>query len=76
MQWDYYTLVLEARLPGLFQAGGEIDPEKLDNELNRLGRQGWELVGSFPIAMAEGGTRDVVLIFKRPRVASAVPVEK
>ena len=76
MQWEYYTLVLEARLPGLFQAGGEIDPEKLDHEMNRFGRQGWELVGGFPIAMAEGGTRDVLLIFKRPRVATAVSAEK
>ncbi|HEV3143551.1 MAG TPA: DUF4177 domain-containing protein [Gemmataceae bacterium] len=76
MQWEYYTLVLGAQMPGLFQPGGMVDPAEFDHEMNRLGRHGWEMVGGFPIAMAHGGTRDVVLIFKRPRVATAVAADK
>jgi hypothetical protein len=44
MEWEYYTLVLGAQSPALFSAGGQVDEREFDREMNRLGRQGWELL--------------------------------
>jgi hypothetical protein len=35
--------------------------------MNELGAQGWELGAAFDTDVAGGGTRDVVVIFKRPK---------
>lgn len=46
--------------------GGKIDGEQFNTRLNELGEQGWELVSAFDTNRQEGGTRDVVAVFKRP----------
>ena len=63
MNWEYQTIKLAAT--GLM--GGKINEEKLDQAMNELGNQGWELAAAFDTDIAGGGTRDVVVIFKRPR---------
>jgi hypothetical protein len=65
MKYEYTVLMVAAKF-GFFTMGGVIDGEKLSSELNRLGREGWELVSTFDTNMAQGATRDVVLILKRP----------
>lgn len=62
-QWEYKTVMIKAT--GWF-AGGKVDPNLLDERLNNLGQQGWELASGFDTNQLYGETRDVILIFKRP----------
>ena len=57
-QWEYETL----RPPRNSTMKEAVDPK---TELNELGREGWELVGS--VDYAGGGTK--YLLFKRPTAA-------
>ena len=41
------------------------DEKKLDEHMNRLGREGWELVSAFDTNQSHGQSKDVVAIFKR-----------
>ncbi len=61
-----YTVLKIASEQNLFSMGGKVDAEKLALELNRLGREGWELVSAFDTNMSAGQTRDVILILKKP----------
>lgn len=63
MRWEYRSLLWDAR-KGLL--GGKIDREQLDNQLNVLGQEGWDLVSTSPSTREGGSTRDIVLILKRP----------
>ncbi len=65
MKWEYYTLSIPAT--GFF-VGGKVDLNKLTENLNQLGHAGWELVSVFDTAMAQGMTRDVIAVMKRPLV--------
>jgi hypothetical protein len=64
MKWEYRTIKLAATG---FWMGGKIDEAKLDQMMNDLGTQGWELASAFDTNEAYGSTRDVVVIFKRPK---------
>jgi hypothetical protein len=51
---------------GIFQP--RFDEAQLDQMMNALGLQGWDLVASFAVDIgAAGGTGDVIAIFKRPK---------
>lgn len=63
MQWEYMTLVFAATG---FILGGKLDGKRLNDRLNELGEEGWELVSVFDTNMLEGKTRDVYAILKRP----------
>lgn len=63
MEWEYFT---EKHEPGGW-VGGKVDLSALSGSLNRLGAQGWELVSAFDTNINQGATREVILIFKRPR---------
>lgn len=63
MNWEYTTIKLA---PTGF-LGGAVDDTALEEMLNELGGQGWELTTAFDTSQAYGRTRDVVMIFKRPR---------
>jgi hypothetical protein len=63
MKWEYMTLVFAAT--GVF-LGGKLNGKQLTDRLNELGEQGWELVSIFDTNMADGQTRDVFAILKRP----------
>ena len=60
-KFEYKTLFTEAT--GIF--GGKVDQYALQNELNELGTQGWELVSTFTTAQTNGSTRWVISILKR-----------
>ncbi len=58
-RWEYKTIVIDGK--GFFRS--EFD---LEEELNKLGNDGWELVTMVsPIAYAWGGTVRLVATFKR-----------
>jgi len=63
MKWEYMTI----KQPVGGFAGGKLDSSELDQKLNDLGREGWELVAAFGSQKYQGQTRDVVAVFKRPR---------
>jgi len=63
MKWEYKTIKLGAT--GFM--GGKVDEAQLDRIMNEIGAQGWELGAAFDTDVSGGGTRDVVVIFKRPK---------
>ena len=63
MKWEYQTITFPS---GGF-LGGKLESDEFDAELNRLGRQGWELVSVMDTNQSSGATRFVVAVFKRPR---------
>ena len=63
MQWEYKTIKLGTK--GFL--GGKLDEAKLDTYMNQLGAEDWELASGFDTNQAYGETRDVVVIFKRPK---------
>lgn len=63
MKWEYKTVKLAAT--GL--SGGKLDEQRLDELMNRLGAEGWELTAAFDTNQVYGATRDVVCVFKRVR---------
>jgi hypothetical protein len=64
MHWEYTTKTLD--ISGWF-TDGEVDPEQVDEILNPLGAQGWELVSSFSTTYGKGGSNNLVFILKRPK---------
>ncbi|MBK8096081.1 MAG: DUF4177 domain-containing protein [Planctomycetes bacterium] len=61
--WEYTSLQIEAH----GWLGGKLDASHFDARLNELGRDGWELVNVFDTNQAQGATRMVIAVFKRPR---------
>ncbi|HEX8311935.1 MAG TPA: DUF4177 domain-containing protein [Chthoniobacteraceae bacterium] len=62
MKWEYLTY----RYTPVGFFAGVVKVDELNVDLNRFGAQGWELVSAFDTNKNQGGTRDVVFIFKRP----------
>ncbi|WP_046214343.1 DUF4177 domain-containing protein [Paenibacillus wulumuqiensis] len=60
-QWEYKTL----KLPAAGFINGRVDSHLLQEELNNLGFDGWELVSSFDTSISQGDLGEIVLIFKR-----------
>lgn len=61
MRWEYKVHTFESKsfLPGKFKW------EEFQDELNRLGRDGWELVNTFDTNGFHGMSAAVVTLFKR-----------
>jgi Domain of unknown function (DUF4177) len=62
-RWEYR--VFKFSTSGAIFRGGKIPDEWLATELNKLGQQGWELVGTFTSAIGSGATNEVAVILKR-----------
>ena len=60
-QFEYKILSTDAK--GFL--GGKVDNDTFNNELNKLGMQGWELVNTVAMAQSYGSTRWLTSIFKR-----------
>lgn len=63
MKWEYKTITVSIR--GLLEPN--VETEVVDRTLNRLGREGWELVSAFDTNIGSGKSCEMVAIFKRPR---------
>ncbi len=61
-KWEYQTLTFEA--VGFWSGGGKLDTQMLNDQLNELGAQGWELVSIFDTTKLEGQTRQVYAVLK------------
>jgi Domain of unknown function (DUF4177) len=62
MKWEYSIVPFETRL--LFPAN--FNEQKVTDEVNRMGDEGWELVNCFDTNTG-GSTRYIVAVFKRPK---------
>lgn len=60
--WEYKTIDIET---GSWISSGEIEPAKIDREMNHWGDQGFELVSVIPVSTGSVGTKKIVLFFKR-----------
>lgn len=63
IQWEYKTIKFKT---GGF-LGGKVDEIEFEEELNQYGEEGWELVSCFDTSMGQGTSRDVIVVFKRPK---------
>lgn len=63
MKWEYKTI----KLATTGFSGGKLDEHKLDEYMNQLGEQGWELVSAFDTNKGSGESRDIVAVFKREK---------
>lgn len=61
MKYEYKTLTLQAE--GLF--GGKVNNQDLEEQLNQLGEEGWELVNSLASTVSYGKIGYIISIFKR-----------
>lgn len=61
MNWEYKTIKLDTY--GFF--GAKVDHGRLEQEMNELGQQGWELVTTLD-TNSTGTTTSIVLLLKRP----------
>ena len=62
-------VVWEYRIINVRSANYRLDPMK-EPDLNRLGEDGWELVGITAINFKTGATDHIGMVFKRSREAS------
>lgn len=69
MGWEYQHVSFDFDSSAFISMGGLFDSHKFNLELNRLGWEGWELVGVFDTNQVKGGTRYIVAVFKRPLTA-------
>ena len=63
MKWEYKTIKVDTK--GF--VGGKFDEANLDQVLNALGENGWELVSAFDTNAEGGASRHVIGILKRPK---------
>ena len=60
-KYEYKTVFTDAK--GVL--GGKVDKYDFQEELNELGKQGWELVSTVAATQAYGSTRWIISVFKR-----------
>ena len=62
-RWEYESVQIDAS--GWISP--DVQPDRLDAELNAYGEAGWELVSAFDVNRGRGRTSAVVALFERPR---------
>lgn len=62
-KYEYKTFTYETK--GLL--GGAVETGQLQNELNMLGNDGWELVSSVSTTQSYGSSKSIVCILKRKK---------
>lgn len=62
-KFEYCTYIYDTK--GFW--GGSVDASQFQNELNRLGNEGWELVSSNSTNQSYGSSKSIVCIFKRKK---------
>ena len=62
-KWQYKTSVVVCAQKGFFDQ--DVNLEKMENPLNELGENGWELVTNYGPLTANGG--EFLCLWKRPK---------
>jgi hypothetical protein len=69
--WEYRTELIERGFMGF--GSGQVDQRALEERLDELGAEGWELVHASWDQRVRGKRGGHLLLFKRPRVESSTP---
>ncbi|MBM4156576.1 MAG: DUF4177 domain-containing protein [Lentisphaerae bacterium] len=72
MNWEYEVYVAQVGREGIV-VRPELNPAEFKAVLNHYGASGWELVAVFDVNMLQGGSKQVVATFKRPRPEGKTP---
>ncbi len=64
IRWEYKIINVRSE-------SYRLDPNAY-RELNRLGDQGWELVGLTSVNFKSGATDNIAMVFKRPKTESSM----
>jgi len=68
-KFEYKTVMTHVDNTKYARSGKKEDMDKItilnENELNKLGQQGWELINTVAISIVAGVTSSLTLIFKR-----------
>lgn len=62
-QFEYKVVVYDTT--GFW--GGNVEQDQLEDQFNRFGSQGWEMVSCTSTNQSYGATKSVVCIFKRKK---------
>ena len=62
-QFEYKVVVYDTT--GFW--GGNVEQDQLEDQFNRFGSQGWEMVSCTSTNQSYGSTKSVVCIFKRKK---------
>ncbi|MBQ1447823.1 MAG: DUF4177 domain-containing protein [Erysipelotrichaceae bacterium] len=62
-QYEYKVITFDTK--GFF--GGNVDVDLVEEELNELGEEGWELVSCTNTNQSYGSSKSLVCIFKRKK---------
>jgi hypothetical protein len=70
VSWEYKVIPVKTRIhSNHFQGGNQPVMEDVQNDLNSLGKEGWELVGVQDVSLADG-RRFTVAYLKRQKHVS------
>jgi hypothetical protein len=72
-RWQYTMLTVDVYR---FARGPRVDPAEISGSLNQLGGEGWELVSMIDVNAGQGGTCDLVAVFKRPAGPAASGMDR
>jgi hypothetical protein len=62
-KFEYKVIVYDTK--GVF--GGDVEAHQIENNLNVLGNDGWELVSSTSTNQSYGSSKSIVFVFKRKK---------
>ena len=65
--WEYKTLEFEAKG---FWVGGKVDSAKMNDEFNKAGMDGWELVSMVNTNQYQGASRKIIAVLKRKKAST------
>lgn len=63
--WEYKTVVIGQK-SSFWGSSNFQDSGIIENQLNLLGQQGWELISTVPNSEELGQTNKILFVFKRP----------
>jgi Domain of unknown function (DUF4177) len=69
MGWEYLTLEINPK-NSYFALTGSIDAKAMNDRLNELGRDGWEITACFDTNKGMGETQSAFIILKRPLIGA------
>ena len=64
-RWSYKVVEFD---PEGFWFGGNINSQSIEERLNELGNQGWEVAGNFATSETNGRTKKIVYTLKREEI--------
>lgn len=71
VKWEYKIVQSPLTQPPADGAGGpfsrRLDAKKLEEDLNKLGEEGWECVGTVSEPIGKGGATRAYVLCKRPK---------